>query len=428
MSVVGRSSGAVDWVRNRIHVAQVVQHTELTLGRAIRGASASVATTRLDDEGLRAALAIAETTVHMSDETPLQYMDQTPDSVVVHPTLWSDNVFHCPADERTALAQQMVAPSEGAGVDSFGTLRTTAESVARLSTDGSFRYYATTSVEVSMTVRDLARSASGWAGVNHYDLAKIDFSAIATRSLEKCQRSGNPQAIEPGRYTVVLEPQALADLLVPVMETPAVLDRSSNEMGFGPFAGGETGRAKIGERVLDPRLTLATDPMDPDGGFVPFEAMSGTPYQAVRWIDHGILRELAYDQSYALAKLNRATALLNPRSFRLMPVPTVITRSVDEMIASTERGLLVTRFSEVRLLDITTLLCTGYTRDGLWLIERGKITKAIKNFRFTESPLFVLNNVQEIGVPVRVFRPGFAYVVPPVRVSDFSMSSLADVV
>jgi predicted Zn-dependent protease len=110
--------------------------------------------------------------------------------------------------------------------------------------------------------------------------------------------------------------------------------------------------------------------------------------------------------------------------------------SIEEMIRTTKRGLLVTRFSNRRVLDPTSLLSSGLTRDGLWLIENGKISKSVKNFRFTESPLFVLNSIEQLGVPVPVFRPvrnphdaGLApAIVPPLKVRDFSFTSMIDAV
>jgi predicted Zn-dependent protease len=104
------------------------------------------------------------------------------------------------------------------------------------------------------------------------------------------------------------------------------------------------------------------------------------------------------------------------------------TTTIDEMIATTKRGLLVTRFSDLQAVDDASLLYSGYTRDGLWLIENGTISKSAKNFRFTESPLFVFNQVEQLGEPVRVFRPRAPAIVPPVKVRDFSFTSLADAV
>jgi len=168
--------------------------------------------------------------------------------------------------------------------------------------------------------------------------------------------------------------------------------------------------------------------MDPDGAFLPYDQGTGTPYQPVDWISHGILRELAYNKWYALPKLNLDKALPNSRSFRLTAAPGVPTATIDEMIASTQRGILVTRLYNVQVIDMQSMLCGGYTRDGLWLIEHGKISRPIKNFRFTESPLFVLNKLEEATIPERVFAPRRSLVAPAIRVRDFSFTSLADAV
>jgi predicted Zn-dependent protease len=136
---------------------------------------------------------------------------------------------------------------------------------------------------------------------------------------------------------------------------------------------------------------------------------------------------LGYDRSlYALPFLNRDNPSGGGRlAYRMAPG----TETQEEMIASTTHGVLVTRFSNVSIVDSSTLVATGFTRDGLWLIERGKISKAVKNFRFTESPLFMLNNVEAVGTPaVPVFSPDAPAVVPPLKVRDFSFTSLTDAI
>jgi predicted Zn-dependent protease len=167
--------------------------------------------------------------------------------------------------------------------------------------------------------------------------------------------------------------------------------------------------------------------MDPDGGFVPFDEI-GTPYRAVTWIDRGVLRQLAYDLGYALSTLNYDVAQPNPVSYRLSAAPGVATVTIEEMIANTTRGVLVTRFSNVDQVDPDSVLCDGYTRDGLWLIEKGKISKAIKNFRFLDSPTIACNKVVSVGVTERVFQPGFACLAPALCVNDFNFVGLADAV
>jgi len=432
LSLVSRWRGSAEWGRNRIRVAADLRMTDLAITRSIRGSSSTVRTSRLDDDGLRDAVRILETNLGLDYEMPVQFQDPYVDQPILQPTLFSEPTYRMRVEDRTALVERMIAPAEAAGLQSAGELHVMADGNTTISSSGLFRYVPTTSVECAVTVRDRAGRGSGWAGVNHYDFAKIDPMALADRALSKARTSANPQAVEPGRYTTILEPQATADLFSMLVGSGQFergsMGRVDAESGFTAFSGKQMGWTKISEQVLDPRLTMSADPMDPDGGFLPYERYSGTPIRPVSWIDRGILRELAYDQSYALSALGADRALPDSGSFRLAAAPGVPTLGVDDMIAKTERGVLVTRLSGVTQLDLKTVLCTGYTRDGLWLIERGKISRAIKNFRFTESPLFVLNRLLDVGPSVRVYKPGRAWVAPAVRVDDFSFTALADAV
>jgi predicted Zn-dependent protease len=200
---------------------------------------------------------------------------------------------------------------------------------------------------------------------------------------------------------------------------------------------------------MDERVTISTDPMDPELKYPPFAlnmSMLGTPfdmlrppvYHAATWIKNGILNEMAYDLKLGEELLGKSTGLPNKGAFRMSGGTT----SVDEMIQTTKRGLLVTRFDGVTEVNGSSVLYRGYTRDGFWLIEDGKISKSVKNMVFTESPMFVLNSIDQLGVPQRVFNAGRTQdelywwaeevlapiIVPPLKVRDFSFTALTDAV
>lgn len=419
--------GGVRWSRNRVDLSSDVRQTIVRITRTIRGAEGNATTTRLDADGLRTAVAYAEQTMLFDQES----FDTRPRARVIEPidqspVLWSDATYRLDANARGHLVRALADPAEAAGYLSAGELSVAAQGNAVVSADGMTRYFPSTTINLSSTVRDAKGTASGWAGVTDFDAARIDMVALGARALDKSIRSANPVAVEPGRYTAILEPQAVADLLSPLVLHG--MDRQNAERGRGPFAGPRPGTSKIGQMVLDPRLTLSADPMDPLGGFAPYMWFNGEPYHPVHWIEQGQLRELAYQRWYGVSQLGVSHGLPNSQSFRLSGG----TATVDEMIASTDRGVLVTRLSGVNVVDDRSYLCTGYTRDGLWLIEHGKMTKSLKNFRFTESPLFAFNNVEALGVPRRVFcgkqlHP-VAWVVPPLKVRDFSFTSVADAV
>jgi predicted Zn-dependent protease len=427
LSVRSRVTGSTTWARNRVDLCATRRDVDLHVTRDIGGAVGRASVTQFDDAGLRQAVENAERVLQVGGREFEWHGETYFDDPILTPTLWSDATHGLDAEARTALAEHLMAPVETAGFLSAGALHIAAESRATLAPRGTFRYYRTTSVACSTTARDAKGTTSGWAGINHYDLRQIDPAAIAARALDKCRRAQNPVAIEPGRYTAILEPQAMADLMAPLFEIPMNMDRFTAELGMGPWAS-RPGFSKINEHVLDSRLTVRADPMDADGGFLPFDVQSGVAYHPVDWISRGVLRALSYGRRYALRELGKELGLPNSGSFRLMSVPGTPTVTVETMIANTERGLLVTRFYGVRVVDDASMLCTGFTRDGLWLIERGKIAKPVKNFRFKESPLFILNNVDEIGVPTRVFAPDRSYVAPAMRVRDFSFAGLADAV
>jgi len=256
--------------------------------------------------------------------------------------------------------------------------------------------------------------------------------------------SRNPVRLEPGRYTTILEPQAVGDLVASLF-SPQVMDRQWSEKGDpqglndSPYIRPESdspfnakqGYSKLGQKVIDERLTVATDPMDPDLGFPPFKEWQ--VYHPVTWIQDGVLKELPYSRSYAVKKLSLDTGGIPlfgttwTGAFHMSVRGE--TATVEEMIATTKRGVLVTRFSGIGLpIDLKSLLLSGYTRDGTWLVENGKISHPIKNFRFTESPFFALNSIEQIGMPQRIFHPGIPIVVPPLKVRDFSFTSLSDAV
>jgi predicted Zn-dependent protease len=225
-------------------------------------------------------------------------------------------------------------------------------------------------------------------------------------------------AVEPGRWMTILEPQAVAQLMAQVISYSMYRPEAEQQGVFNL----ESGQSKIGLPVFDRRITIASDPMDPEAGFPPFD-INGVPYQKVNWVEEGVLKELFYDRRYALRTMGKPHPLLNSQAFRVSGG----TATLESMIASTQRGLIVTRFHDIEIVDRGTLLCSGTTRDGVWVIERGKITKPAKNFRFTESPMFAFNNVEELGAPVRVLAP-FPTVVPPMKIRDFSFTSMADAV
>jgi predicted Zn-dependent protease len=338
--------------------------------------------------------------------------------------LFFDDTANFVAADRSRTGRALAKPVETAGLRAAGFLAVTANSAAVYNTNGLRVYGRWTNAQYSVTVRNAKETGSGWAGVDGNDWSHIDAQAITERAQHKCLTSADPRAVEPGRYVAILEAQAVHDLMQHAI-LGVTLDRITAETS-GPYHLARD-ESKLGHRILDPRISVTTDPLDPDCGTVPFVVDGwsvGEPIPKTTWITNGVLTDLAYDRRYALNQLGRALPNPTPAAYRMSGG----TATVDEMIASTKRGVLVTRLSRMRVIDSATLTVTGVTRDGLWLVEDGKVTYAIKNFRFNESPLFVFNAIEQLGVPVRVFSPDAPAVVPPVKVRDFNFTALADAV
>jgi predicted Zn-dependent protease len=225
--------------------------------------------------------------------------------------------------------------------------------------------------------------------------------------------SREAQAIEPGKYTVILEPAASIGLLQNMFGS--VNARTADE--GRSFMSKEGGGTKLGEKIVDERINLWSDPLHPD---VPTPTWNGQgqSLKKMKWIENGVVKNLAYSRYWAKQKG------VDPVPFPSNAIMDGGDASLDDLIKSTRKGILVTRLWYIRGVDPQTLLYTGLTRDGTFYIENGKIKHPVKNFRFNESPIIMLNNLEELGQQVRIN----GNLIPYMKVRDFTFTSLSDAV
>lgn len=424
-------SGELRWARNRVSLASDRRDIRMLVSRSLPGMTGlpePVATNQVDDVSLAAAVRAAERWSHRARHFRPDVTVPVPDFEYPKPAIWSDTTYGLTTEERGRIARALVDPPDAAGMLSAGYVEVRGQGTARTPAEKPLMYAQQTTAQCSMTVRDPEGRGSGWAGLSSYDWTRIEPEVLGRRALEKCLASRNPVTIEPGRYTVILEPQAVHDLVEWVVadlnKRIAAEDGSVGSLSAGYDTALRLGRSKLGLKVMDERITISHDPMDPALGVIPFQDDGWGPYpvEAVTWIDHGVLTALSYGRLYAVTKLNDNVPIAPRMAYRMSGGAT----SVEEMIATTKRGLLVTRFWGVG--PLSEGLFTGLTRDGLWLIENGKVSKAVKNLRFTDSPWFVLNSLEQLGEPVPVFSPDAPAIVPPLKARDFSFTSLVDAI
>ncbi len=383
--------------------------------------SGTANTNRLDDASLRAVVQRSEALARLAPEDP-EAMPELGPQEYVEGAGFADATASLDPAGRAAAVRAITDASVAAGLVATGYLEANAGSTAVATSRGLFAWRRETATALTTTVRTPDGTGSGWAGSSSHDWSTMDAAALGATAIDKAKRSVNPVAVEPGRYTVVLEPTAVGNLVQLI--TRAVQARTADEgRSFFSKPGGGT---KIGQKVVDERVTLLSDPLDPDSYGNTFGG-DGLPTQKMTWIENGVVKNLAYDRYWAQQQGVQPTSF--PGSLKMLGG----TSSIDEMIASTQRGLLVTRLWYIRPVDPRTILYTGLTRDGTFLIENGKVTRAVKNLRWNESPIFMLNNIKAMGQPVRVSAsesggPGQAVVVPPLKVRDFTFTSLSDAI
>jgi predicted Zn-dependent protease len=403
---------------NQISTSGVTTNTTVRVQSVFGKRKASVVTNDRTDAGLQRAVQQSEALARLAPEDP-EYMGELAAQQYLTVPTWFDSTAELTAEDRAKAAMTALAPARSAkDLTVAGYIVASANARAIGSSAGLFAYQRDTNANYTLTARTNDGTGSGWSGMEHNDWAKLDCEAVAREAMDKARRSRNPVAIEPGRYTVIFQPQATADLIGLI--AGALQARAADE---GRSAFSKPGGTRVGEKIMDERVTLVSDPADPLVPATPFDA-EGLPVTRQTWVENGVLRHLAYSRFWANKEGKAPTGTLS--SLRMMGGPD----TTESLIASTQRGVIVTRLFYLRVVDTKTLVYTGLTRDGTFLIDNGKIVRPIKNFRFNDSPLFMLSNLEGVGASMRTAGgeggPGVA--MPTIKVRDFNFTSLSDAV
>ena len=423
-------TGNTRFAGNEITTSGGTTNTTITITSTIGRRRASAQTNILDDASLKRTVESAESLARLSPENP-ELVPELGAQDYATVSGYFDSTAGLDPEKRAVATKKAIEAAEaagGAGANIFvaGFLEANAGANAVATSRGLFAYHRSSSANLGITARTPDGTGSGWSNAGARDWSVIDATALGRTASQKAAASRNPKAIEPGLYTVILEPAAVSDIMGSLFGT---FNARANDEGRGTFSkpGGGT---KLGEKIADERVTMYSDPTDPDLLAQPF-APDGTPVRRVTYIEKGILKEFSYDRYWAQKQGKAATGgggggFGGGGGGGGGAVKFVGgTQTTAELIAGTKRGILVTHFFYIRPLDPRTVMLTGLTRDGTFLIENGKITAAVKNFRWNESPLFMLSKIEEIG---RAEPVGAGRVMPSLKAKDFNFSSLSDAV
>lgn len=412
VTISGGRTGNIRYARNTVNTSGETNEIGLSITSVYGKKSGSTTINELDDESLKKAVARAEEIAMLAPENP-EYMPMLgPQNYGASKTFVSSTDKIDP-DYRAQVAIDSIKPCEENNLTAAGYLEDYSGFVATGNSKGLFGYNQSTSVDFTVTVRTADGTGSGYAGKDFNDVNLLKSGPVTNIAVQKAKASVNAQAIEPGKYTVILEPMAANDLL---RLMAFGMDARSADEGRS-FLSKKGGGTKIGEKLFDERVNIYSDPNHPDIPSAPWSG-DGLPMERTNWVENGVVKNMYYSRYWAEKQ-------------GVQPVPRprgMIFEGGDEslldMIRNTERGVLVTRFWYIRSVDPQTLLYTGLTRDGTFYIENGQIKFPVKNFRFNESPIIMLNNIEAMGKPERTN----GNMVPPMKIRDFTFTSLSDAV
>ena len=324
------------------------------------------------------------------------------------------------AERLAAASKPVIDEAASRAVDVAGYCMARRGFNAMATSAGQFAHDARTGAEFTVTARNKSGTWSGWAGRSDTRFDALDTARLGRRAIDKAASTAPAVRLEPGKYTVILEASAVSDMVGWMLWWMNARDADEGRSVFSRRGGGN----RLGEKLFQDGVTIFTDPGNPVAPERVF-GDDGLPQRRTVWVEGGLLRNLVYSRFWAQEKGREPVA--RPSSFVMAGGST----TVDEMIHNTRRGVLVTRFWYMRLLDAQKLLVTGLTRDGNFLIEDGRIAAPALNFRFNESPLAVLANVQAIGPSERT-RGGeneeSVISAPPLLVKDFNFSSASEAI
>ena len=380
---------------------------------------ATVGANQTDDATLRRLVEQAERLAKLAPEDPEHLPLLGPQEYTATPA-WVEATANLPAKARSEAAGRAIREATARKLVGAGFYRNSGGFRALANSKNLFAYRTASDAGFTMTVRTPDGAGSGYAAAASHDAARLDTAAVAATAAEKALASREARELPPGAYTVVLEAQAVADLLATL--NFALNARSADE-GRSVFSA-PGGKNRIGEKIFAPLVNLYCDPASDLAPGSPFSE-EGLPSRKIPWVRQGVLENLVYTRFWAEKSGKQ------PTGFPTNMIMDGGRNSLDDLIAATEKGLLITRFWYIRPVNPQTMLLTGLTRDVVFFIERGKVQYPVRNFRFNESPVEMLKNAEMLGPQKRVGsseQGRFAMVLPAIKARSFRFTSLSEAV
>ncbi len=418
----GQLTGNIRYARNTVTTAGEV--SDLTLAvQSTYGMKMGVATiNEFDDASLEKVVRRAEELAKLAPDNPELMPNLKPQKYSKMNTYFESTAKVTP-EYRAKAADAGITPSKKNKLVASGFLTDSYTMSAVMNSNGLFAYNIGTNVSFSATIRTEDGKGSGWVTRDFSDITKMDTAEASNIAIEKSLASSDAKELEPGKYTVILEPAAGVGLLGRLFNSMGQrgADEGRSFLSYKAKEGEKDApKNKLGEKMFDERVNIYSDPHHPEVP-TPTFAGDGAPVEKTYWVKNGQIENFQNSRYWAKKTGTKYNPTATGGNQWLMSGGD---ESLEDMIKNTRRGILVTRLWYIRQLDPQTLLFTGLTRDGTFYIENGKIKYPVKNFRFNESPIVMLNNIEALGKPVRIN----GNMVPPMKIRDFTFSSLSDAV
>jgi len=418
--LTNKETNLTRFANNSIH-QNVNEQDRGLLVRVLLGQKSGIASTNMiSEDAIKDLVQRATEIARLSPEDPDFKSLPEPKPLPDVKGMDHDTASATPEDRAQAVGE-MVLQAETQGLSGAGYFASGFRELVVGNSLGVRAYHVGSQCSALMVV--LSDTSSGYATASAWQAQGLDHNAVAGKAVAKCLTGQNPQSIEPGDYEVVLEAEAAGELVGSLIMG---FNSDAYWQGRSPFS------ERLGERVIGDQLTIRDDALNTEGLPVPFD-FEGMPKEPLVLIDQGRLRNIVYD-SYTAGKFEQETTghALSPTNRGWSPIPSNIfvkpgERSVEEMIKSVKKGLLVTRLYYNRTINPVQAIITGMTRDGTFYIEDGEIKYPVKNLRYTQSALEALKGVEMVGSKSELSSNyGGAISVPALKISNFTFTGATE--
>ena len=419
VSLNGSVGGNIRYALNAVSTSGALEQMSLGINSVFGKKVGTTTINEYDDASLKKAVRRSEELARLAPENPEFVPFLGPQNYEMPSKTYVPATADITSKLRADMVRQSLQVSKDNKLAAAGYLENSYTFYALMNSHGLWAYTTNTQVNFSVTLRTEDGTGSGYAAKGYNDVSKLDVLAASKTAAWKAAKSTGAKALEPGKYTVILEPAAGIVLLENLYGS---LDARNADEGrsFLSMPGGKT---RLGEKLVDERVNISSDPHNEELPTFHY-TNDGQPMIKRSWIEKGVVKNLFYSRYWAQQK-----------GVPSVPAPDAIimdggTASIEDLIKSTEKGILVTRLWYIRTVDPQTLLYTGLTRDGTFYIENGEIKFPVKNFRFNESPVIMLNNLETLGRPERTIsgETNQSAMIPPMKIRDFTFTSLSDAI